>query len=498
MSNKKSEAMHDVLSESGYDVRMAKVRKMRDQGIEPWPASKPVTACAQEVIAEFSDEAMSTQSYSVAGRIVTMRSHGKTLFMHIQDPSGKIQLYVKKDVVGEKLFDDVIHFFDIGDIIWACGTLFRTKTGEVTLNVTEVTLLSKSLHPMPEKFHGLVDIETIYRQRYLDLISNQASRERFAKRAQIIQIMRQFLLDHNFMEVETPMLHPIPGGAAAKPFVTHHNALDTELFLRIAPELYLKRLVVGGFERVFEINRSFRNEGISTRHNPEFTMIEFYMAHHDYEFMMDFVEQMLKKIVVRVCPDVYVTYGDFVLDFQKPFVRMSLYDAVLAYVDGTADDLNEKNIDKTIEKYAIHIASSCASWAEKLYALFEKLVEPQLIQPTFITHFPIEVSPLAKRDQNNPALAARFELFMAGMEFSNGFNELNDPEDQAQRFKDQVQARDAGDAEAHHYDADYVKALEHALPPTVGVGIGIDRLAMLLTNAASIKDVILFPTLKKL
>lgn len=479
------------------EVRLAKVQKMRKQGIEPWPGFKPVTATADEVVTEFSDDVDDTKDYAVAGRLTTMRLHGKTAFAHLQDRSGKIQVYIRQDIVGPELFDHVNNFFDVGDIMWVKGKTFRTKTGEVTIKADDVALVSKSLHPMPEKFHGLTDIETIYRQRYLDLISNKESRERFAKRAQIIQVMRQFLLDHDFVEVETPMLHPIPGGAIAKPFVTHHNALDSEFYLRVAPELYLKRLVVGGFERVFEINRNFRNEGISTKHNPEFTMAEWYMAHQDYKFMMTFIEDMLKKIVSTVCGDLQVQYGDYTLDFEKPFEKIALHDSVIKYTDCTQDDLSAKNIDATLKKHNIHVANKKASVAEKVYRLFEELVEPKLIQPTFITNFPIEVSPLSKRDENNPQVAARFELFIAGMELSNGFNELNDPHDQAERFKAQVTARNAGDAEAHHYDADYVLALEHALPPTVGVGIGIDRLAMLLTNTTSIKDVILFPTLKK-
>ena len=384
---------------------------------------------------------------------------------------------------------------------------FKTKTGEITLRVSDFVLLSKCLHPLPEKFHGLADIETIYRQRYLDLISNPESRERFKTRSKVIAQMRAFFAEHDFMEVETPMLHVIPGGATARPFITHHNALDTDFYLRVAPELFLKRLVVGGFERVFEIGRTFRNEGISTRHNPEFTIVEWYLAYHDYIYMMDFIEQMLKKIVSSVSDSMQLPFGEhtlgdhtlggYTLDFEKPFARLSMQDAVMQYAKCSAQELEGDNIDKLIKKHNVTLANKKASWGEKLYALFEELVESKLIQPTFITGFPVEVSPLAKRDSKNPNLVARFELFIAGMELSNGFNELNDPFDQAERFKQQAAARTAGDVEAHHYDEDFIQALEHALPPTVGAGIGLDRLIMVLTNTTSIKDVIFFPTLKK-
>jgi lysyl-tRNA synthetase class 2 len=364
--------------------------------------------------------------------------------------------------------------------------------------VSELTLLSKCLYPLPEKFHGLQDVETKYRQRYLDLISNKESRERFKKRSEIIHVMRDFFVDHDFLEVETPMLHPIAGGAAAKPFVTHHNTLDMELFLRIAPELYLKRLVVGGLERVYEINRNFRNEGISTRHNPEFTSMECYIAYKDYIWMMDFLEQMLHHIAKFVCEDASkVRYNDFRLDFASPFKRMKMTEAVVEYADCNAEDLSDSNIDKLLKKHNIKLDNKDATWGYKLYALFEELVEPNLIQPTFITQFPVEVSPLAKRNAENPAMTDRFELFIAGMEIANAFSELNDPFDQAARFEKQVAAKAAGDVEAHEYDADFILALEYGLPPTCGLGVGVDRLVMLLTNTTSIKDVILFPTLKK-
>jgi lysyl-tRNA synthetase, class II len=309
--------------------------------------------------------------------------------------------------------------------------------------------------------------------------------------------MRIFFDRHDFLEVETPMLHPIPGGAAARPFVTHHNALDAELYLRIAPELYLKRLVVGGFERVYEINRNFRNEGISTRHNPEFTMVEFYIANHDYHFMMNFIEELFREIVRTTCDSMHVQFGELEIDFEKPFRRLRMKQAVMEYGDLSEDELSGVNIDKTLQGRNVTLENRNASWGEKLFALFEAFVEPNLKQPTFIIDYPIEISPLAKRDTENPAFAARFEMFIAGMEISNGFNELNDPFDQAERFKQQAEARSSGDSEAHYYDADFIHALEYGLPPTVGAGIGIDRLVMLLTNTTSIKDVILFPTLKR-
>lgn len=488
-------AEHDASGE--HKIRLEKLHELEKQGISAWPAAKPVTATAKEIITNFKEEA-EPASYTLAGRLVARREHGKTAFGRLLDYTGSIQIYLKKDVIGDEQFDFFQKYVDVGDILWMSGIPFRTKTGEITIKVDSCTLLSKCLYPLPEKFHGLVDVETKYRQRYLDLISNQESRERFILRSRIITGMRSFFNEHNFLEVETPMLHPIPGGAAARPFVTHHNALSTDLYLRIAPELYLKRLVVGGFDRVYEINRNFRNEGISTRHNPEFTMVEFYIANHDYHFMMDFVEAMIKKIVRETCSDAaQVPFGELTLNFEKPFNRLSMKQAVMEYGDISEDQLSGVAIDDTLAAHSIKVANKNASWGEKLLALFEELVEPNLIDPTFIIDFPIEVSPLAKRDAQNPAIAARFELFMARMEISNGFNELNDPFDQAQRFKEQAHARASGDAEAHYYDAEFIHALEYGLPPTVGAGIGVDRLVMLLTNTTSIKDVILFPTLKR-
>ena len=353
------------------------------------------------------------------------------------------------------------------------------------------------MHPLPEKFHGLTDVETRYRQRYLDLISNPEAKERFLKRSKIVSSIRHFLEDLDFIEVETPMLHPIPGGALAKPFVTHHNALGDDFYLRIAPELYLKRLVIGGIERVFEINRNFRNEGVSTRHNPEFTMLEFYMAYKDYRYGMDLVEELLRTVSQSVCGTTLLTYGDHQIDFGARFERVSVHDALLKYGGFGAEDLDAKQIDQTLSRCGIQQAGQAETLQHKLYLLFEETTEVKLVQPTFLIDFPIEVSPLSKRDVRNPELAARFELFIGGMELANAFNELNDPFDQADRFQIQAAGHSKGNDESHHYDADYIKALEYGLPPTLGVGIGIDRLSMILTDTTSIRDVILFPTLKK-
>jgi lysyl-tRNA synthetase class 2 len=479
-----------------HKIRLEKVKAMRDAGIEPWPALKPVNAVTHDVLNEFV-EGQESRQYDLSGRIMTKRGHGKTVFAHIQDSSGLVQIYVKQDEVGDQTFAFFTQYVDIGDFLWVSGHSFKTKTGEITLKVKDLVLQSKCLYPLPDKYHGLSDIEVKYRQRYLDLISSPESRDRLKKRSLIVRALRNFLDTHNFLEVETPMLHPIPGGAAAKPFITHHNALTSDFYLRIAPELYLKRLVVGGVDRVYEINRNFRNEGISTRHNPEFTMLEFYTAYKEYHWAMDFVEQMLRHVAQESNGTLHIQYGDHTLDFEKPFTRLSMKNAVLEYAQLAQADIEGVAIDGVLKKHGLVSPNKNASWGEKLLVLFEALVEPHLVQPTFITDYPIEISPLSKRDSDNPAIAARFELFVAGIELSNGFNELNDPFDQAQRFLDQVKARESGDAEAHHFDADYIQALEYALPPTVGVGIGIDRLAMFMTNTTSIKDVILFPTLKK-
>lgn len=479
---------------SEQDVRTNKVEQLRARDIDPWPDVQPVTANVQQVVEEQSIQ-QNEQEYALAGRLMTIRGHGKTAFCHLQDISGQLQIYLKEDILGAEKFEFFKYFIDLGDIVWCKGAAFITKTGELTLKITDFRLIAKCLHPLPEKFHGLSDIEIKHRQRYLDLMTSAETRARFIKRSLIVRKLREYLDVHGYLEVETPMLHPIPGGAAARPFVTHHNALDVELFLRIAPELYLKRLLVGGFDRVYEINRNFRNEGVSTRHNPEFTMLEFYTAHKDYHYIMDFVQEMIKKIALEICGTLQVPYGNHLINFDN-FRRLSPQQAVVEFGGLAPEALAPERIDITCREQGVTI-SAATSHQQKIFALFEKCAESKLIDPVFIVDFPIEISPLAKRDAKEQQVAARFELFIAGMELSNGFNELSDPFDQAGRFKQQSQAHAAGDEEAMHYDADYITALEYGMPPAVGVGIGIDRLVMLLTSTPSIKEVILFPTLRR-
>jgi len=497
-SKPKDEILQDFLGHASqeHEVRVQKVKTMRAQGIEPWPALKPQTAHAGTLLTTFVEG--DSKQYELVGRVMSIRLHGKAAFIHLQDDTGKIQVYLKEDLIGAQAFKNFEQFIDLGDILWIQGTLFKTQRGEVSLRAQQWSLQSKSLHPLPEKFHGLQDIEVRYRQRYLDLICNPASKDLLVKRSLMIQYLRECLANKNYLEVETPMLHAIPGGAAARPFVTHHNALASDFYLRIAPELYLKRLVVGGLDRVFEINRNFRNEGISTKHNPEFTMLECYTAHQDVQYAMNLIEEMTKYVIEKSGLQGVVTFGSYTIDFTKPFARISMRDAVKSVHNLSDVELEtESKLDQLLATHKIKLPKSGMNIQEKIYLLFEETVEKTLIQPTFITGFPIEVSPLAKRDPQHAGLAARAELFVAGLELANLFDELNDPFDQAQRFHDQVSARDAGDAEAHHFDADFVLALEHGLPPTVGFGIGIDRFVMLLTGTTSIKDVILFPTLKK-
>lgn len=482
-----------------HEIRLKKVQELKDLNIDPWPENledKDVNSSIEEIKKDF-ELSNQTKEYMIAGRLMSIRLHGKTIFADLQD-NQRIQIYFKKDNLAPDKFEFFKKFIDIGDIIWVKGNSFRTKMGEITLDIKDFKLLSKSLYPLPEKFHGISNIEIKYRQRYLDLIVNQETRERFIKRGKLLKSIRDYLDNNGYIEVETPMLHPIAGGANAKPFITHHNALNSDFYLRIAPELYLKRLVVGGFDKVYEVNRNFRNEGISTRHNPEFTMVEFYTAYKDFNYAMEFTENLLRYCANQVSNSLELKFGNHILDFSKPFERISIEDSVKLYGKLTDKDLNSDNIDKVIEKYKVKLKTDSASRDEKIFGLFESIVEPNLIQPTFIIDFPIEVSPLSKRNPNNPEFASRFELFIAGMELSNGYNELNDPFDQAKRFQDQLKAYQAGDEEAHQFDSDYILALEYGLPPTVGVGIGIDRLAMFLTNTTSIKEIILFPTLKRL
>jgi lysyl-tRNA synthetase class 2 len=434
---------------------------------------------------------------AVAGRIMLKRVMGKASFATIQDLSGRIQLYVSNDKAGEAVHSAFKHW-DLGDIVGARGTLFKTKTGELTVLVTELRLLTKSLRPLPEKFHGLTDTEQKVRQRYLDLIANERSRWVFAARSRLTQSIRAYMVAAGFLEVETPMMHPIPGGASAKPFKTHHNALDMELFLRIAPELYLKRLVVGGFEKVFEINRNFRNEGISTRHNPEFTMMEFYEAYSDYRLLMDFTEGLLRHAAREALGTEVFEYQGRTLDLSKPFARLTIVEAVMQYHPGfTLAQLNDEQwLRAKLAEMKVEVRPHHGLGALQLM-IFEETTEADLWDPTYIIDYPAEVSPLARRSDANPEIAERFELFIVGREIANGFSELNDAEDQAERFLEQAKAKEAGDEEAMFYDADFIRALEHGLPPTAGCGIGIDRLIMLLTDSPSIRDVILFPQLRK-
>jgi lysyl-tRNA synthetase class 2 len=433
---------------------------------------------------------------AVGGRMMLKRVMGKACFATLQDMSGRIQLYVTLDGVGADTLDAFKHW-DLGDIVGATGTLFKTKTGELSVRCDSVRLLAKALRPLPEKFHGLTDTEQKYRQRYVDLITNPASRDVFVKRSQIVQAIREFFVARGYLEVETPMMHPIPGGAAARPFSTHHNALDMELYLRIAPELYLKRLVVGGLEKVFEINRNFRNEGISTRHNPEFTMLEFYEAYRDYHYLMDLTEELLREIAQTVLGTTTITYQGETIDLAPPFARLTMAEAIHRYnPQYPLDELRKvEYLHGALAPFEVEVFPTDGLGLLQL-KLFEATTEDKLVQPTFIVAHPTDVSPLARANDTNPAVTDRFELFITRREIANGFSELNDPEDQAARFAAQAKAKEAGDEEAMYFDADYVRALEYGLPPAAGEGIGIDRLVMLFTDSPSIRDVILFPQLK--
>ncbi|KLU16445.1 MULTISPECIES: lysine--tRNA ligase [Xenorhabdus] len=434
---------------------------------------------------------------TVAGRMMTRRIMGKASFATLQDMGGRIQIYVSRDDLPEGIYNTQFKKWDLGDILGARGKLFKTQTGELSIHCTELRLLTKALRPLPDKFHGLADQETRYRQRYLDLISNDESRKAFQIRSRVMSALRSFMIQKGFMEVETPMMQAIPGGASARPFITHHNALDIDMYLRIAPELYLKRLVVGGFERVFEINRNFRNEGVSPRHNPEFTMMELYMAYADYQDLIVLTEELFRTLTQEVLGTTSVKYGEQAFDFGQPFTKMTMKEAICKYRPETnMADLDD--MDK-----AVAIAKSLGIDVEKGWGLgrvqceiFEETAESHLIQPTFITEYPAEVSPLARRNDDNPFITDRFEFFIGGREIGNGFSELNDAEDQAERFAEQVRQKDQGDDEAMFYDEDYITALEHGLPPTAGLGIGIDRMVMLFTDSHTIRDVILFPAMR--
>lgn len=478
-----------------------KLERFRSMGINPYPNRYKISHRIGEVVERFKDEydqdrLASFGEVSLAGRMMSLRLHGKISFAHIKDQTGKIQIFVQRDVVGQEFYNKVFKKLDVGDFLGVKGTLFRTKTGELTVNCSEVTLLSKVLRPLPEKWHGLRDIETRYRQRYLDLIVNEDSRRVFEIRSKVIRMIREFLTSRGFIEVETPMMQPIPGGAAARPFVTHHNALDIDLYLRIAPELYLKRLVVGGFDRVFELGKCFRNEGISSMHNPEFTMVEFYMAYADYQDLMAMTEEMLSWIVKEIHGTTKVTYQGQEIDFTPPWRRLSFYQA-LVEVGGVPEEVihDEEKARKLAKDLEIDV-DSIVSHGKVLGEIFEKTVEEKLIQPTFVYDYPKDISPLAKSKEDDPNLVERFELMVAGREIANAYTELNDPIDQKERFLQQLKEREAGDEESHRMDEDYIVALEYGLPPTAGEGIGIDRLVMLLTDSPSIRDVILFPTLR--
>ena len=481
--------------------RRAKLERLREDGMA-FPNDFRRDALAGDLHERFRDAsaddlAALDERVTVAGRMMTQRVQGKTSFAHIKDMTGQIQLFVQRDRLPEGVYQD-FKKWDLGDIVGASGPVFRTQRGELSVLVDEIRLLTKALRPLPEKFHGLTDQEARYRQRYLDLIMSDDSRRVFEIRSEVIACIRGFLHGRRFLEVETPMMQAIPGGAAARPFVTHHNSLDMQLYLRVAPELYLKRLVVGGMEKVFEINRNFRNEGLSTRHNPEFTMLEFYEAYADYHDLMALTEELLHDVLERVAGSTTIQYQGDAISFEPPFARMTLVESIPA-------------LNPEIEPASLAEIEAARGVAERLgipletgwglgkvqTEIFEKTVEHRLVQPTFITAYPAEVSPLARRNDDDPFVTDRFELIIAGREIANGFSELNDPDDQAARFRAQAEAKAGGDAEAMNYDADYIEALEHGMPPTAGEGIGIDRLVMLLTDSASIRDVLLFPQLRR-
>lgn len=480
--------------------RREKLKALREQGVA-FPNDFRPQHCAADLHQQYDEldnETLEARDIkvSVAGRMMLKRVMGKASFATIQDKSGRIQLFIARDNLGEEVYD-AFKKWDMGDIVAAEGIVFKTKTGELSVKVANMRLLTKSLRPLPEKFHGLADQEMKYRQRYVDLIMSDEARQTFITRSRIVAAIRKYMLDNEFLEVETPMLHPIPGGAAAKPFKTHHNALDMQMYMRIAPELYLKRLVVGGFERVFEINRNFRNEGLSVRHNPEFTMMEFYAAYTDYQWLMDFTENCLREAAIEALGTAKFDYQGRELDFSQPFERLTIIGAIQKYAPSySINQLHDGNFLRAeLKKFGVKAFDHVGLGGLQL-ALFEETAEAQLWQPTYIIDYPVEVSPLARASDKNPDITERFELFIAGREIANGFSELNDAEDQAARFHAQVAAKDAGDDEAMYYDADFIRALEYGMPPTGGCGIGIDRLVMLLTDSPSIRDVILFPHMR--
>lgn len=501
MTDKKAQQQPEVDENKLIAQRREKLAALREQGVA-FPNDFRRNVMAGELHAEYGEKSKEELEelgvrVSIAGRMMLKRVMGKASFATVQDMSGRIQLYVTRDELPEGFYNEQFKKWDLGDIIGAEGKLMKTNKGELSVKVDSLRLLTKALRPLPEKFQGLSDQETRYRQRYLDLIMNEESRKTFILRSKIISHIREFLSNRNFLEVETPMMQVIPGGATARPFTTYHNALDMDLYLRIAPELYLKRLVVGGFERVFEINRNFRNEGLSTRHNPEFTMIEFYEAYATYHDLMDITEEMLRSIAGDVIGKTLIQYQGDEYDFGKPFTRMTVKESILHF----NDDITEAELDDSEKARALaeHLGiplKDSYGLGKVQIEIFEKTVEHRLMDPTFITAYPTEVSPLARRSDDDPFVTDRFEFFVGGREIANGFSELNDAEDQAERFRNQVAEKDAGDEEAMFFDQDYVTALEHGMPPTAGEGIGIDRLVMLFTDAPSIRDVLLFPHMR--
>ncbi len=476
-------------------IRLDKLAVLARQSF-PYPNNVKVTGSTKDILSVELQEATSAKRYTLAGRIVQLRQMGKASFVHILDGSGKLQLYVRKDDVGEDVYR-TFSDFDIGDIVEVSGYAFNTKTGERSLHVEKIRLLVKSLVPLPEKWHGLSDTEARYRQRYVDLIANPEVREVFRTRGRIIRYIRRFLDDRGFLEVETPLLQYRAGGASAKPFKTHYNALDADMILRIAPELALKRLIVGGFERVYEIGRNFRNEGVSRKHNPEFTMLEFYQAYATFEDLMDLSEELYRGLVKEITQSDTITYGEHTINFASPWPRLSMLESIHVVGEVSREfDLNTlEGVIAAAKANKVHLDEP-TDWGRSLESLWGALVEAHLINPTFITHHPFSISPLARRNEADPKVTDRFELIVAGMEAGNAFSELNDPLDQRARFEDQVRRKEKGDEEANDFDEDYVRALEYGLPPTAGQGIGIDRLVMLLTNSSSIRDVLLFPQLK--
>jgi lysyl-tRNA synthetase class 2 len=487
-------------SNEQVEVRRQKLAKLKEAGAVTYPNDFKPTYAASEIVDKFADAgdealAAAPNDIRIAGRIMAVRRMGKASFFHLQDRRGRLQVYVQQNTLGEEAYG-LFRTLDVGDIVGVCGHLFRTRTKELTLDAQGLRLLTKCLRPLPEKWHGLADVEARYRQRYVDLMVNPEVREAFEKRSRIVRLLRRFFEERDFLEVETPMMQAIPGGAAARPFVTHHNTLDMELYLRVAPELFLKRLLVGGFERVFELNRNFRNEGISVRHNPEFTMIEFYQAYATFEDLIRLTEELFVNIAKEVNSGLQVPYGEHVIDLRPPWRRLTIREAIMEHGGATEIDVDSlEGLCNFARRKGLHIDLN-APYGNLLVEIFEEVAEAKLIQPTFMTGYPLEVSPLARKSEQNPAMVDRFELFIGGRELANAFSELNDPADQRQRFLEQMQAREAGDDTANPIDEDYVRALEYGMPPAAGEGIGIDRLVMFFTNSPSIRDVILFPLLR--